>query len=69
LIFRGDHPQAVKGDEMVPAIAAQLREFQASIAAKGNPTAGIETMTASLRLSDAVWTSLSEHRPVRLEEK
>lgn len=66
LLFRGDHPAAVKGNEMVPAIVAQLRDFQSAIAAKTDTARAAEAMKAALKLTDTAWTSLVEHRPICL---
>ncbi len=66
LLFRGQHPQAVQQDEMVPAIVAQLRELQMAIAEKRDPAATAKSMNAALSLTDAAWMSLVERRPIRL---
>jgi UDP-N-acetyl-2-amino-2-deoxyglucuronate dehydrogenase len=67
LLFRGDHPRGIKGNEMVPAIVAQLHDFQQAIATQRDPAIPAEEMKIALSLADAVWNSLATHQPIRLE--
>jgi hypothetical protein len=66
LLFRGERPVATQHSEMIPAIVAQLRDFQQAIAEKRNPADAVAAMKSAMALTEAVWTSLAEHRPVRL---
>lgn len=66
LLFRGERPVATQHAEMIPAIVTQLREFQQVIADKRHPADAAAAMKSALALTEAAWTSLAEHRPVRL---
>lgn len=68
LVFRGEHPQAVQQDEIVPTLVNQLKDFAEAVASKRSPTIAADSMRAAMKLTDAVWTSLIESRPVSLTE-
>lgn len=68
LVFRGDHPQAVQRDEVVPTLVNQLKDFTDAVASKRSPKVAVAGMRAAMKLTDAVWTSLTEARPVSLSE-
>lgn len=68
LIFRGEHPQAVQRDEIVPTLVNQLKDFAEAVASKRSPMIAADGMLAAMKLTDAVWSSLIESRPVSLTE-
>jgi myo-inositol 2-dehydrogenase / D-chiro-inositol 1-dehydrogenase len=68
LIFRGDRPQAVQRDEIVPTLVNQLKDFAEAVASKRSPMIAADGMYAAMKLTDAIWTSLIESRPVSLME-
>ena len=67
LVFRGDAPKAVLDHDDILTRTAQLRTFAIAIAENAKPPTAIHDMKSALRLADAAWTSLQEHRPVRVE--
>lgn len=68
LLYRGEAPRAVKSDESLMTVAAQLREFVTAIAANREPaSSGADGITA-LRLAEAAQQSLSAGQPVCLQE-
>lgn len=68
LVFRGEHPRAVQGDEIVPTLVNQLKDFADAVAAKRDPQLAAAKMRAVMHLTDAAWKSLIESRPVSLTE-
>lgn len=68
LVFRGEHPLAVQRDEIVPTLVNQLKDFAEAVNSQRNPKIAATEMQSAMKLTDAVWKSLTTSQPVSLTE-